>query len=85
MGIQYYRVFPSSHGQGVGLPPVLPAESSTKPARFACFAPAALPLSPAALPACRESLPPAVLPLLAALPPAALPSLPAAFIACPCA
>jgi hypothetical protein len=52
------------------MPPVLPAESSTKPARFACLAPAALPLSPAALPACRESLPPAVLPLLAALPPA---------------
>ncbi len=35
MPIQYYRVYPSSHGVGVGLPPVLPAESSTKPARFA--------------------------------------------------
>jgi hypothetical protein len=59
MDIQYYRVYPSSHGRGVGLPPVLPAESSTKPARFACLAPAALPLSPAAclLPACRYRLP----------------------------
>jgi hypothetical protein len=28
-------------------------EIITKPARFACLAPAALPLSPAALPACR--------------------------------
>jgi hypothetical protein len=35
MGIQYYRVYPSSHGRGIGMPPVLPAGSSTKPARFA--------------------------------------------------
>jgi hypothetical protein len=35
MGIQYYRVYPSSHVLGVGLYRVLRAESTTKPARFA--------------------------------------------------
>jgi hypothetical protein len=35
MPIQYYRVYPSSHGLGVGLRGVLFGISTTKPARFA--------------------------------------------------
>lgn len=73
MGIQYYRVNPSSHALGVGFLPDSMGESITKPARFACLPPAALPLSPAVLPCrCRlrclplETLPPA--PLVLALP-----------------
>lgn len=65
MPIQYCRVYPSSHRAGIGLPPVLPAESITKPARFertgqalrlnpaACRIAAALPALPAVFMACR--------------------------------
>lgn len=34
MGIQYYRVNPSSNGQSIGLQPDLMGKSTTKPARF---------------------------------------------------
>jgi hypothetical protein len=89
MPIQYYRVYPSSHGAGIGLPPVLPAESSTKPARFERTGqalrlnPAALPRLPAFAPACPACLPPRCPSWPAACRiAAALPALPAVFMAC---
>ena len=55
MGIQYYRVYPSSNEQSTTFQTVLMGESTTKPARFACLPPALLPLSPAVRP-CRYRL-----------------------------
>lgn len=77
MGIQYYRVYPSSHGQSTTFQAVSMGESTKKPARFACLPPAALPL---ALPA---ALNPAACPLTPALPAVLWPAACRYPVACP--